>query len=158
MLKLMILFPHMLVGAAIGAKIHSGVWIFILAIIAHFLADTLPHWDYISGRLENIKGKKFIIFLTKSFIDLFFGAIIIWYFFNPSPYLPFIFFGALVSVLPDGLTLLNRLTGQRFAILRQIYAFHEKIHQPVKKTSFAFNFIFQGIFSLFIIAVLFFLR
>jgi len=128
-----ILTPHMLAGAAIGAKIHNLWAIFILATALHFLFDRLPHWEYLNNGLEELRGKKFIIFLSKSLIDLAVGGIIIWWLFGSSPLWLYIFFGTFVSILPDGLVFLNRVSGQRIKILRQYCLSHKKLHIPKNK-------------------------
>ena len=45
----MIITPHMLVGAAIGARVRNIWLVFILAWLSHYLLDFLPHWDYLDA-------------------------------------------------------------------------------------------------------------
>ena len=102
----MVLTPHMLVGAAIGSKV-GNVWVvFVLAIIAHFLIDKLPHWDYSDDVEEEIKNA-FLLFISKVFLDLLSGSIILWYVFGVGQPLAFnIFVGAVAGILPDMISFL----------------------------------------------------
>ena len=43
----MILTPHILAGAAIGANSSNFLTAFIFGLASHFVLDALPHWDYI---------------------------------------------------------------------------------------------------------------
>jgi hypothetical protein len=43
----MIIIPHMLVGAAIGARVRNIWSVFVLVWLSHYLLDFLPHWDYL---------------------------------------------------------------------------------------------------------------
>jgi len=83
----MILAPHVLVGAAIGAKIKNIGWIIVLAIMSHVILDKIPHWDY--GDKENKRFKEnksyktLFTFFAKLLIDGLIGLIlvmlVIWY-------------------------------------------------------------------------------
>lgn len=123
----MILFPHMLVGAAIGSKIHSFWVIFVLGIIFHFLADALPHWEYEKDP-GNLSSEKIPFFVSKVFLDLLLGSIIIWWLLGSSPLRFYAFFGAFVSLLPDGFTLLNILSHRKLGILNKFHSFHKKVN------------------------------
>ncbi len=130
----MILFPHMLVGAAIGLKIDNFWAIFILALISHFLFDRLPHWEYVKN-LSDLPREKFPSFILKAVLDLTLGIIIIWCLTSDSPLHSYIFFGAFAAILPDGLTLLNMLTGKKIKILEKFWSFHKKISIAENKNS-----------------------
>lgn len=106
----MVITPHLLIGAAIGAKIKNFGWIIILGIISHFILDKIPHWDYGEKTIvkfrENKSLKLLILFLVELFIDCSIGlsvaAIIIWQKnLLELKYLIFIVFGILISLLPD---------------------------------------------------------
>ena len=141
-------------GAALGYKIHSFGVVFALAVILHFLTDMLPHWDYLNGGIKDLKGKKFAIFIGKSLIDLFAGLLIIWYFFHASPHLLYVLFGAFISILPDGLTLLNKLTDYRIRWLIKFQAIHEKNHIADKKNTLLPGLIIESVMTI-ILAALF---
>jgi hypothetical protein len=123
------LFPHLLIGAAIGSKIHSFWAISVLAIILHFSADSLPHWEY---EIENTIKNKFWLFILKVSIDLGIGLSFIFWFFWNSPLKYYALFGAFMSILPDSFILLRELLmiyfNRRFSWLEKYLNFHEKFH------------------------------
>jgi len=124
----MILLPHLLIGAAIGAKVQSLPAVFILSIISHFLADKLPHWEYLDKELTEFKSKKeWFAFFTKVILDFGLGIFIIFYFFWQSPLWPAVAIGALASVLPDFLIFLNYLF-PKTKILESYRKFHHQSH------------------------------
>lgn len=107
----MILTPHILVGAVIGAKTQNLGLIIILGILIHFILDKIPHWDYdLPSVFRNFrKDKKFkplISDFIKMAIDITVGFLIVFFIlwhrnaldFN---YLPFILIGILVSLFHD---------------------------------------------------------
>ena len=106
----MIFTPHIIVGAAIGAKMHNLGLIVILGLLTHFIMDRIPHWDYSWLGIKNFKKTKNFKALFSDFlkmgIDCTLGLLIVfpflWYknFLNFN-YLPFILLGIFVSLLPD---------------------------------------------------------
>ena len=107
----MILTPHILVGATIGAKIHNLGLIIILSILFHFVLDKIPHWDYSAlKQIKEFKKNKKIASIFPLFIKmaidgltgLLIFLIALW---NKdifsSNFWPFIFLGIFISVLPD---------------------------------------------------------
>jgi hypothetical protein len=128
----MIIFPHMLIGAAIGAKIHNLPAIFILSILSHFIADKIPHWEYLDKDVrELLPGKERVIFGIKVFLDLVFGSFLIFYFLWQSPLLPLALFGAAVSISPDFFILLAALF-PKIKTLSIYRNFHYKNHLSEK--------------------------
>mgnify|MGYP001562441292 CR=1 FL=1 len=124
----MILLPHLLIGAVIGAKVQSLPAVFILSFISHFIADKLPHWEYLDKELTKFQSKKeWLIFLTKATLDFGLGIIIILYFFWQSPLWPAVAVGALASVLPDFLIFLNCLL-PKIKTLKSYRDFHHRNH------------------------------
>ena len=107
----MIYTPHILIGAAIGAKTHNLGLIIILGLISHFIMDKIPHWDYpvykyIKNFEETKSFKSLLPLILKSTIDVFIGLAIVfvaaWYknildFHN----IIFILLGIFFSLLPD---------------------------------------------------------
>jgi hypothetical protein len=83
----MIICPHLIVGAAIGAKIKNIGWIIVLAIISHVVLDKIPHWDYGDKETKRFKESKSLealfTFFVKLLIDGLIGLIliilVIWY-------------------------------------------------------------------------------
>ena len=124
----MILLPHMLVGAVLGAKIHSYFIILPVALALHFFLDCLPHWEYEKKKLSRLFGAKFQLFIFKALLDLALGLAAVWWLFGGSLYLKYVIFSVFISILPDGLTLINRLSHGRIKFLDKLQLFHEKIH------------------------------
>lgn len=145
----MILFPHMLAGALIGAKTENWGLIFILAIVSHYLLDLLPHWDYSKKEINQLSRKGLFYFLSEVAADLMIGILSIWLLFTPSAsQWPYLLWGAFWSIFPDGLNFLNHLTNKRIKILVQQNEFHERIHwlfNPNKKTLLWTGFIIEGL-------------
>lgn len=124
----MILFPHLLIGAVIGAKVPNLPAVFILSVISHFIADKLPHWEYIDKELTEFKSKKeWLIFLIKATLDFGLGIILLFYFFWQSPIWPAVVLGAFASVLPDFLIFINWLF-PKIKILEVYRKFHHQSH------------------------------
>lgn len=124
----MVLLPHMLAGAIVGAKIHSYAVIVPVSLALHFFLDALPHWEYKVRGLDKPYGAKFLVFLAKVVLDLTLGAAVIWWFLGGSPYLGYIFFSVFISLLPDGLLLMQGLAKGRSKFLNRLRLFHKGVH------------------------------
>ncbi len=124
----MILFVHMLLGAAIGSYVNNIYLAIILAFLSHYLLDFIPHADY---SLKNTDKKGWILILPnilKIAGDLFLGILLIWMF---SKNHPIIYACAFFAILPDGLTVLNNL------IPNKILEIHRNLH--IEKIHFLKN-------------------
>jgi hypothetical protein len=147
----MVLFSHMLVGAAIGSKIHSFWAIFVLALVSHFLFDRLPHWEYGRrfGHLLNSSPRQLLFFSLEVSLDLFLGLAIVFWLAWSSPARWLILFGALISLLPDGLIFififLRRSFNWEVKCLEKFYFFHHKIHIPENKNPFVWGIITEAL-------------
>lgn len=144
----MILTPHIIVGATIGAKTQNLGLIVILGLITHLIMDKIPHYDYDLPAVfrefrKNKKIKPLLSDFVKMAIDITIGVsivfIIIWYKnlidFN---YLPFILFGIFISLLPDIILGLAFLIPGKTArkINRVGYFFHFEHKQKEGKITF----------------------
>jgi hypothetical protein len=117
----MIITPHILVGAAIGAQA-SNVWVvFCFGVISHYLLDILPHWDYLDD-LRITKLKYFIKMVLDLVLGLIIVGIIVWNF--PNKIVIGIGIGA--ALLPDLIQFLYM--NFKFRWLRPFAQFHYKIH------------------------------
>ena len=148
----MILLPHIITGAMIGAKTKNLGLIIILSFLSHFILDKIPHWDYSIKGVKDFRGtrnfKKLVMTLIKIGIDGLIGLLIVsltlWQsdMFN-SDYLLFILFGIFASVLPDLLGILSEIMHNN---LLNIFAkFHDFAHS--KKTEKEGKITFLGIFT-----------
>lgn len=136
----MILLPHMLVGAALGAKIHNFWIIFILGIVLHLATDRLPHWEYNRHiDWEYASRRQLVILMVAIPLDLLAGAVVIGLFLIHSPERVYILAGAFFSLLPDGLVFLRHFWVVIFKkknwLLEKWYHFHKKLHIPENKNS-----------------------
>lgn len=139
----MIITPHLLIGAVIGAKINHFGWIIVLGIVSHLILDRIPHWDY-GKRVEkiprdkNFKKNLFVEFLkigVDGLVGLIIVILIIWQKdMMKSAYLSFIFVGIFASILPDILLGASKLfyIYNKFKKISKSYVdFHHKVlHCP----------------------------
>jgi len=135
----MVITPHLLAGAAIGA--HSpNVWAaFCFGFISHYLLDSLPHWEY----LNNLKLTR-LIYFVKIFIDFIIAMIIVSFIAWPLKLM--IIFGIIGALLPDIIEFLHQSC--KIKIFRPLSLFHKKMHY-YKRVS-----LFKGLISQIIIVII----
>ncbi|MBD3282476.1 MAG: hypothetical protein GF387_02600 [Candidatus Portnoybacteria bacterium] len=108
----MVFTPHIIVGAAIGARIKNFGLVIVIALISHLALDKLYHWDYPIPGIEYFQKhknlKKVIFDFIKIGIDGLIGLIILLpalyaggFFDLNAEQLPFIATGIFFSILPD---------------------------------------------------------
>ncbi len=161
----MIFTPHIIVGAAIGAKTQHLGLIVVLALLIHFIMDKLPHWDYDLPAVfrEFRKNKKikpllsdFVKMATDITVGLSIVFFIIWYknFLN-FDYLPFILFGIFISLLPDIILgfafLVPGKTARRINKIGEF--FHYKPKEKQKEGKITFLGLLTGILTI-VIAII----
>lgn len=128
----MILTPHILAGALIGARTNSLSTAFIFGLVSHYLLDQVPHWDYNVKKVED--GSKN------------FQAVVHWLKIGLDFLLPFLIFGlsapdertfflslsgATGAALPDFLMFLSwRVPSSK--ILNSFETFHHNNHTKIK--------------------------
>jgi len=149
----MILFPHIIVGAVIGAKIQNFWLIAVLGLISHFIMDRIPHWDHLAPDYALLfkatkQIKYFVKFLILIVIDGFIGLSIVsicLYFKNTLNLysLKFVIVGIFFTVLPDAFLLLGYLT-DKYKISKNYIKFHHFFHFINKKKG---KITFLGLFS-----------
>ena len=129
----MILFVHLLFGAAIGNIIQNPVLAIILAFLGHYLLDFIPHIDYPIENIVKKQWSKAIPDFIKVAADIILGLLAILLL---SKNHPIIYICAFFGILPDGLSLLNRITDinilRKHAVLHQgkLHFFGDKKHLP----------------------------
>jgi len=120
----MVLTPHILSGAALGANVQSPWAVAVFSIILHFLLDTLPHGDYLNKKSRLGEFWKVAVDLTLGFAlvagALTFKGI------TDENMLRNVALGILFSLLPDGTTFLY--IWMKMKSLSPIKKFHEKLH------------------------------
>jgi len=137
----MILSPHIVVGAVIGAKTQNLGLIILLGLLLHVIMDWIPHYDYkvleyIKKFKKTKKLKSIFPFLIKLSLDSMSGflIVIILVLYKDIFYLwPFILFGIFFSVFPD-IILGFLLFFSSKKISKKYFAFHKKyLHFSRKK-------------------------
>lgn len=121
----MILTTHMLVGAAVASTTLSPFLALPLALLSHYLCDSLPHNDYSIINIIERRWSKTYRHFIKIFLDICFGTVLISLFSDNNPV---IFAGAFFAVVPDGITLLGKIFPQN-----KLAALHQKFHASVNK-------------------------
>jgi len=146
----MVFTPHIIVGAAIGAKTQNLGLIVILGFLSHFIMDKLPHWEYDLPAVfrefrKNKKIKPLLSDFVKMTVDITIGILIVFFIllyknnlnFN---YLPFILFGISISLLPDIISgfafLVPGKTARRINKIGEF--FHHKLKDKQKEGKITF--------------------
>ncbi len=144
----MLLAVHMLVGAAIGYKIHNYWLVFILSFLSHFVLDAIPHREYkIDSLIEKRVNRKSIFDLFQVFLDFTIGLAIILLFVEKSPYLTYALLGMFAAMIPDGINFLHWQTNAPW--LKKITDFHRFTIHREEKTP-----LFWGITSQLIVSII----
>ncbi len=98
---IMLLTPHTLVGASIGASTNNVSLIIILAFLSHFILDAIPHFDW--GTWHNydsnfkLEKKDYILLVT----DVSTAGILLFWVWTKWDYNIYIVLGAFSAVLVD---------------------------------------------------------
>lgn len=119
----MILTTHMLVGAAVALKISNPFLALSLALLSHYFLDMIPHDGYSITNIKERRWNKSFFDFSKVFFDVFIGISLISLF---SDYNPIIYFAAFLGIVPDGVTLINRIFPGNKLMIR-----HQKLHTAV---------------------------
>lgn len=97
----MVIFPHLLIGAAIGLRLPNFLAVFIFGLAAHFIADKIPHWDYEEQKMTELNRRDFFYFMIKVSLDLIIGGSLLFFLLRHQINWPYALVGALASALPD---------------------------------------------------------
>lgn len=159
----MIYAPHIVIGAAIGAKTHNLGLIIILGILSHIILDKLPHWGYIVGpyikRFRETKSLKSILpLIVNAIIDCLVGLLIVLvviYQKNLLHYneLKFIILGIIFSFLPDAVLAIVYLFGSP-SFFKKYYNFNRKYLHVATNEEKEGEITFLGLFTQIIVVIL----
>lgn len=126
----MILTPHILIGAALGANLPPAtLFLYLLpfaAVSLHYALDRVPHYDYKIYPFSLIRALKILL-------DLTFGILTIWLiyrFFNPTLNIPHTALGAFFGILPDGFSFLSFIIPWK--LFSRYQYFHNFFHHKKK--------------------------
>jgi len=131
----MLLTPHAMVGAAIGASTDNLAYIIILAILSHFILDFIPHFDWGTWH----EGDKKFKLVTKDYLlvgcDISILLILTYFLWHNVGSNIYILVGMFFAVLVD--LIFNVPFWQEFTrnapILKNIQKIHEKVHFRLKQ-------------------------
>ncbi|MFH1820801.1 MAG: hypothetical protein ABH805_02720 [Candidatus Nealsonbacteria bacterium] len=99
----MVLFLHLLVGAAFASKVPYPALALVLAFLSHYFLDILPQTEYSITNIKKGKWKKTKPEFLKVALDIALGLLFI-FIFSDNTFL--IFAGAFLAIIPDGFSLL----------------------------------------------------
>lgn len=119
----MILTCHLLAGAAIASKISNPFSALPLALLSHYFLDSLPQEEYSIENIKQGRWNKTFGELSKVFLDISFGILLISLFSNNNSV---IFAAAFLAIAPDGITLLNKIFPKN-----KLFVQHQKFHKAV---------------------------
>lgn len=141
----MILISHSIIGVAAASVFPSNPLVsFSVALLSHYIMDTIPHWDYklLSSKEDSktplnndmVIGKNFIFDLRNIFIDVLFGVIIsflLFYLFGFGHSVLILIVGIIGGILPDILQFVYfKIRKEPF---KSLYIFHNFIHSRHKE-------------------------
>ena len=149
----MILLVHMLLGAAVGSLVENVYLGMLLALLSHYLADALPHIEYLRSTEKSVEKlktknlKKFLPDSIKTAVDFSLGIMAI-FFFSSQQSILYIY--GLLAVVPDSLTIVTLLFPNK--LLRMHHIIHTKyVHYLTKQKKFP---IFWRIATQIVVAIL----
>jgi len=119
----MLLTPHILAGILIITKVQNPILGFFLVFLSHYFLDSFTQKEY---SIENIRGrswKKSLPDFTKVFSDIAIGFTIMLLIVG---YNPLIVLAAILSIFPDGLTLLHCIFPNNKLLKK-----HQKLHAAI---------------------------
>jgi hypothetical protein len=129
----MLLTPHALVGGAIGANIESVPLVIILAILSHFILDTIPHFDW--GTYHENKdfrlGLKDYLLVAGDIVLLLIFTLILWHNIRNNPNIMIGGFFAILVDLIDNVPFWKDYL-RKIKFFAGLHAVHEKIHYRLK--------------------------
>lgn len=119
----MILAEHFIIGAAITSVIPYPLLGLTIAFFSHYFLDFLPHREYAIKNIYKKRWKNSFFDFLKVFLDIALGVSVVFFF---SRNQPLIYLGGILSLFPDGFTLLN-LIFPKNELLKKHYDFHRNL-------------------------------
>ncbi|MCL5411699.1 MAG: hypothetical protein M1150_03080 [Patescibacteria group bacterium] len=118
--------PHMLVGAVIVKIIPNPFLGLPLAILSHFILDSMPHWDWKPPTPPYTK-----ISFFKTAADLLIGSLIVYSITLKDSNQAYILAGALAGILPD--VLQGIIAFLNFSLKRNFVSSYSNWHGKIQK-------------------------
>lgn len=129
----MLLTPHALVGAGIGASADNIALIIILAFASHFILDMLPHFDWAiwhDNKDFDLEIRDYILVI----IDFLISAGLLYFLWYNSGRDSSILVGAFFAVLPDMIDVVPywNKSLRKLPVFSQLHKLHTAIHFRLK--------------------------
>jgi len=128
----MLLTPHVLVGVTIAKFIPNPFIAVPLSIVAHFLGDKMPHWDFYSNtpKEQRLKGWRPIAVMGEFGLGIAVGVAFtlyaLWVIKDPNLALT-TFLCGIASVLPDALEAPHVFTNAKIGLIEKLTDFQRKM-------------------------------
>jgi hypothetical protein len=144
----------MFFGAAIGAAVKNPFGAVFLALLGHYFIDIFPHIEYSINNIQNKNWRKSLLDFLKVLSDFLLGLLFIYLL---SENQPIIYLCTLISLVPDGLTLLSKIFPNK--ILERHDKIHtETIHYLTKQKKFSLIWRIATQAAVFIISIIILLQ
>lgn len=121
---------HAVLGTVIAAKVGNPLLAIPLALISHFAADAIPHWDTGIGWRKKTKQR----FLVESATDVVIGYLISFFLLVllfPETNLWYTFLIITVSQLPDWLMAPYLFLKSNFPLFKYAYTIQHRLNQTL---------------------------
>ncbi len=140
---------HALIGTVIAAKIGNPALGIPLAIISHFIADAIPHWDTATNGNGKFKLERNVFYNTIADISLgFILSYLLIFFLFPQTNLLYAFILIIMAQLPDYLTAPYYFFAIKNPLFKSMYRFQKIFDRKLDKP---WGIITQIIFLLLVI-------
>lgn len=127
----MYLIAHTSLSLVIGATTTNPVWAFILAFLAHFVLDAIPHDSkkmYLWQQNLSLKKVNKILFLIEVIEFILIFCLLLSLYFQQKLILSWTMLAAIIGgVLPDVIWGINNLTHKKIKILNKYHQWHATV-------------------------------
>ena len=135
----MLLIPHTVVAVAIATVFKEPKFVLPLALLSHFIIDSIPHWDFLSGELQKkeftgVRGKNLLFILVDFFVALNLGLFFVWRALPDVTLAATILFAAALANLPDAVLIPRAFFGKKWDWL---FAYN-RLHSRFQARLFSF--------------------
>ena len=119
----MLLTPHILTGVAIITLVQNPILGLIFVLLSHYFLDLFPQTEYTIKNIRTGQWSESLSDFLKVFLDIAFGLMIVFFL---TGYSPLILLAGVVSLFPDGLTILHCIFPANSLLSK-----HLKIHAAI---------------------------
>lgn len=136
---------HALTGGLIVTKVGSPFFSLPLVLLAHYVIDAIPHWDFGTKLRQRGRLKTALLGIA----ELALALIVSWFLFQKDrSFSPLLWIGIFLSLAPDFADSPYRFLGLNLPFSGQLYRLHHRFHKK--------HFFFLGLLpqAIIIIAIL----